>query len=312
MELLTRALNKYRAQKNKKRFNKVAKQIRTTKPLDITYQEDIVIVSQIYHDAIDMSLLALKSFGRSLTRGRFELIDDGSLTDEDYKLLESQLPKAKIIHINDIDVGKCPKGGTWERLIHIINLSKNAYVIQVDTDTLTIGAVPEIDQYVRLNQAFTIGGPMWPDPVSLDYMSEVAKSWKGWHVQVKTEEYLSSVKSIPLDNYLRGCSAFTGFPKGAFDFNKLELFSLELEKEVGKEKWHEWGSEQISSCIMISLCENAQILSWPKYMNYGFPSTNSNEKSDFKGRTSVIHFIGSNRYNHRLYELLAQNVIKSL
>lgn len=309
MEFLTRAINKYQAQKNKKRFKKVARHIRTTKPLDIKYQEDIVIVSQIYHDAIDMSLLALKSFGRSFTRGRFELIDDGSLTDEDYELLKSQLPKVKIVHINEIDIGKCPKGGTWERLIHIINLSEIAYVIQVDTDTLTIGAIPEIDQYVRMNQAFTIGGPMWPEPVSLDYMSEVAKSWKGWHVQVKTEEYLSSVKSIPLEKYLRGCSAFTGFPKGVFDFNKLELFSLELEKEVGKEKWHEWGSEQISSSIMISLCENAQILSWPKYMNFGFPDTGYHDNKQYRGKVSLIHFIGSNRFDKKVYEYFVKEVI---
>jgi hypothetical protein len=303
MELLKRAINKYISIQNKIKFDRIARKVRHTAPLDIKHQEDIVIVSQIYHNAVDMSLLALKSFGKSFTRGRFELIDDGSLLKEDYKLIEKHLPNAKIVHIDEIDIGKCPKGGTWERLIHIINLSKNAYVIQVDTATFTIGAVPEIDQYVTRNQAFTIGGPMWPTPVTPKYMSEIAKSWKGWHVQVKTEEYLSDIKSIPLGKYLRGCSAFTGFPKGALDNTTLESLSLELESVLGKDKWHEWGSEQVSSSIMISLCKNAEILPWPKYMNYGFPTTGKNIK-DYLGKVSVLHFIGSNRFDNRIYEKL--------
>jgi hypothetical protein len=309
MNTIIKVLERFSKNINQKRFNKCAIEIRKTEALSIEFQQDIVIVSQIYHSALDMSLLALKSFGKVLGRGRFELLDDGSLTQEDYAVLKHHLPGVIITKITDVDVGKCPRGGTWERLVHIINLTKQAYVIQVDTDTLTIGAVPEVDKYIRENQAFTIGGPMWPESVALEYMSSVAKSWHGCHVQVKTEEYLHSVESIPLKKYLRGCSAFTGFPKGAFDFKLLEAFSVELENEVGKDKWHEWGSEQISSSIMISLCDNAQILPWPKYMNYGFPETGLNSTTDYVGKISLIHFIGSNRYEKRHYERFAKAFI---
>ena len=296
---------------NKKRFNQVAKKVRNTPPVNIQNNDNVVIVSQVYHAAMDMSLLALKSFAHHFTQGKFNILDDGSLTADDHAQLHFHLPNLTITHINDIPLDKCPKGGCWERLIHIIELSKGAYVIQVDTDTLTIGALPEIDECVVNNQAFTIGNPMWPNPTNVDYMTRLAEAWQGEHVQVKTEQQLDNVSSIPLKTYLRGCAAFTGFPKGAFDFSILKKFSLEMEDKIGKQKWHDWGSEQVSSNVMISLCENAIILPWPKYMNYGFPIQAGGNKdlNNFIGKTAVLHFIGSNRYDHRVYEKLVKNYL---
>ncbi|MBC7004156.1 hypothetical protein BIZ37_16455 [Photobacterium sp. BZF1] len=290
---------------NRKRFEKVARMVRNTSPVSLQYSDDLVFVSQVYHNAIDMSLLALKSFAKHMPYGRFELIDDGSLTQEDYGLLKKHLVHVDIIHIKDIHVGKCPNGGCWERLIHIINLSKNAYVVQVDTDTLTLSPMPEVFDFISKNTAFTIGNPMWPKPTSVDYMSTVAKNWNGTHVQVKTEEQLSDISSVNLNQYLRGCAAFTGFPKGVLNFDSLESLSQELEAKLGRNKWHEWGSEQVCSNIMISCCDEAEILPWPKYMNFGFPKTKFKLAQDTQGIVSVMHFIGSNRYDRRFYEKLA-------
>jgi hypothetical protein len=312
MNLIKKIFDKSLKKINKRRFDKCAKEVRATEKLSIQHQNDIIIVSQIYHDAMDMSLLALKSFGKAFGRGKFELLDDGSLTEDDYKTLFQHLPSLNITKIDDINVGDCPRGGTWERLIHIINLSQNAYVIQVDTDTLTLGALPEVDAYVRKNQAFTIGSPMWPEPITPSYMSSVAKYWNGTHVQVKTEEQLGEMQSIPLTKYLRGCSAFTGFPKGQFEFHLLEALSIEMENKLGKDKWNEWGSEQVSSSLMVSLCENAQILPWPKYMNFGFPETGFTSMKDYQGKVSMLHFIGSNRYDKNLYKKLSKNFINRL
>jgi hypothetical protein len=310
MNLFKSVCQKLTKQHNKKCFDRAASKVRESLPVNIKHQDDIVIVSQVYHAAMDMSLLALKSFAKLFTRGRFELIDDGSLTDEDYRVLKHHLPRVNITKNAQIEVGKCPRGGCWERLIHIINLTKNAYVIQVDTDTLTIGPMPEVDAFVRNNQAFTIGNPMWPSPTDSGYMSDVAKAWQGTHVQVKTEEQLESLTSIELNRYLRGCAAFTGFPKGVLNFTVLEALSIELESKLGKVKWHEWGSEQVASNIMISLCKNSQILPWPKYMNFGFPNTGFNQIDDYFGKISLLHFIGSNRFDHRVYEKLVKRFIK--
>jgi hypothetical protein len=306
-------LKKLKTAYNKIQFQKVAARIRDTAPVTLSSNDDIIIVSQVYHAAMDMSLLALKSFAHHFTRGKFNILDDGSLTADDYTQLKYHLPNLTITHINDIPLGKCPKGGCWERLIHVIELSKEAYVIQVDTDTLTIGALPEINQCVLNNQAFTIGNPMWSKPTDVGYMSRLALAWQGDHVQVKTEQQLTNLSSIPLKTYLRGCAAFTGFPKGLFDFEVLEAFSQEMATLIGKNKWHDWGSEQVSSNVMVSLCENAMILPWPKYMNFGFPTQTGGNKdlNNFHGKTAVMHFIGSNRYDHRVYEKLSGNIIKN-
>ena len=307
--MIKRIIEKLVSQRNRQSFASVASKVRDTAPLTLAYREDLVFVSQVYHNAMDMSLLALKSFAKFMPAGRFELIDDGSLTSDDYAVLKQHLVNVKITHIDKIEVGNCPRGGTWERLVHILELSKTAYVIQVDTDTLTIGALPEVYNFICNNQAFTIGNPMWPEAVPTEYMSAVAKAWQGTHVQVKTEEQLSALESIDLNRYLRGCSAFTGFPRGALNFKTLESLSNELKNKIGSKKWNEWGSEQVSSSIMISLCEGAQLLPWPKYMNFGFPETGLTKTQDYKGKISLIHFIGSNRFDGRVYERFVREMI---
>jgi hypothetical protein len=265
----------------------------------------------VYHDAVDMTLLALKSFLKQFGQGYVDLLDDGSLTPEDYALFEEHIPHLTITHINDLDIGKCPAGGCWERLIHILELSKNAYVIQVDTDTLTIGPVADLFDFYKSNQAFTVGSPAWPNAIDLEYLKLVMGNNKGTHVQVSAERELHSTNAIDIKQYLRGCAAFTGFPKGTLSFDDLERFSIEMETKLGKNKWHEWGSEQFASNVMISLCDKAEILPWPKYQNFGFPKLNAKQTVlDFDSKVSVLHFIGSNRFVDDTYAELSKKFIK--
>jgi len=307
--MLKKIWNKIQERINKNLFSNAARKIRSTPPLSVNKQGDVIIVSQVYHDAVDMTLLALKSFMKNLGRGSIELIDDGSLTNDDKLVLQMHLPNVKIIHINTIETGDCPQGGTWERLIWILNRSKNAYVIQVDTDTLTVGALPEIDACIRGNTAFTIGGPMWLVSVDTEYMNYITNSWSSTHIQTKAESHLADCKNTIIKNYFRGCSAFTGFPKGGVSFEVLEKFSIEMESYVGKERWREWGTEQFSSNVMISLSNKPQILPWPKYQNFGQPFC---DLKNTQGVVSVFHFIGTFRYKNRIYERLARNFIQKL
>ncbi|MDU0356376.1 hypothetical protein RS130_23000 [Paraglaciecola aquimarina] len=275
--------------------------------------KEVVIVSQVYHAAVDMTLLALKSFLQQFGQGFVELLDDGSLTAEDYALLKKHIPHLNITHIKDIDVGLCPAGACWERLVHILHLSQDAYVIQVDTDTLTIGPVAEVFDHVSRNQAFTIGSPAWPEPVNTEYLRLVMNAHNGKHVQVSAERHLHSASSIDISQYCRGCAAFTGFPKGTLSFELLQAFSVEMEQKLGKQKWHEWGSEQFASNVMISVCEDPKILRWPQYQNYGFPKLNANQTVlDFDSKVSVLHFIGSNRFIDNTYSELAKRFVNTL
>lgn len=304
-------LNSLQTKINKARFQKVAFNARSTGLYPSNKDANVVLLSQVYHGAVDMALLALKSFAYQLGSCAIEIVDDGSLTDEDKSLFKAHFSDLTITNINDIDVGHCPRGGTWERLVRILELSRERYVIQVDTDTLTMSAIPEISKAVNENRAFTIGNPIFSFPVSPEYMTALSKRWQGAHVQVETERALTTLQSEKFQKYCRGCSALTGFPKMGPSFERLEALSQELEGKLGLKKWNEWGSEQVASNLMVSLSDDPFILPWPKYANYGFPSTGKGNKDpdNFIGKVSTLHFIGSHRFSSRVYEKLSQYVI---
>ncbi|KMT64637.1 hypothetical protein [Catenovulum maritimum] len=312
---MIRYWNKVVSLVEKKACSKTFQKVRDSKPIQYTYNPELVIVSQVYSGALDMSLLALKSFIKMIGEGRVEVIDDGSLTKSDHELLHHHIPHLTIVHIDDIDVGSCPKGSCWERLIHILKLSQDAYVIQVDTDTLTIAPVPEVYNGFKANKAFTIGGePNWPEPIPVEYISHISRNKISEHIQVKSERQLEHVESINLTHYCRGCAAFAGFPKQAVTFDQLQAFSAEMEERIGADTWRNWGSEQFSANVMISLCPEPSVLPWPKYLNHGFPFVeNGQEKLESYTRlTSVLHFIGTYRYKHGVYRKLAKLVLSEL
>ncbi|BCN27300.1 hypothetical protein VYA_44920 (plasmid) [Vibrio alfacsensis] len=309
-EFLSRLVKK----RNLIKFNKALANVIDTPPISSVDHSDVLLVSQVHHAAVKMSLVAIKSFIQKFGDCKIELINDGSLTDSDLSLLTSHIKNVIIVNIEDIDRLSCPKGGCWERLCYLLKRTEDYYVIQLDSDTVTIGAVPEIRQQVDNNRGFTIGGPMFPDPVPIDYMSKLAESWKNSHVQAKAESNLSALKVLNITHYLRGCAAFTGFPKGSHLQTLLPEVSEIMEKQLGKATWSEWGTEQFSSNVMQSLCEHSQILKWPKYHNHGFPSYETKKPglNGYLGKVSLIHFIGPTRFSNDLYTQAIQHTIQSL
>jgi len=82
----------------------------------------------------------------------------------------------------------------------------------------------------------------------------------------------------------------------------VEDLSLRIEQRIGREKWHQWGSEQAISNCLISCTERPITLPWPKYRNYMFPATN-----DPFTAASFIHFIGTHRFADSVYRLALNN-----
>lgn len=296
------------------KFNKALSNVVDTPPIYSVSDADVLIVSQVHHTAVKMFLIAIKSFIKRFGNCKIELIDDGSLTDEDHELLKKHIRDVSIIHIDEIDIFHCPKGGTWERLCYLLKRTDDYYVIQLDSDTVTIGALPEIHKKVSDNCGFTIGGPMFPDAVSIKYMSQLAESWNNDHVQAKAEKNLTYLGELQLTHYLRGCSAFAGFPKGSKLLDTLLQVSEVMENKLGKETWSEWGTEQFSSNVMQSFCEGSQILEWPKYHNHGYPSYEAAHRGlkGYLGRVSLIHFIGPTRFSNDLYTTTIKHTIQTL
>ena len=106
-----------------------------------------------------MYLLAVKSFAHQLGRTpEFVVLNDGSLTAEDTQTLKKHIPSLTIIPLHSITVGVCPKGGCWERLMLGSELNQRSYVIQLDSDTVTLGPIPEVLESFTQNRSFTLLG----------------------------------------------------------------------------------------------------------------------------------------------------------
>jgi hypothetical protein len=165
---------------NKLKFDRTVVGVVNTPQCKLTSNTDydIVIVSQVYSAAVLMTLLALKSFILKMNhKVRLDLIDDGSLKEADKQMLKQHFSAVNIIPISTIDLHGCPQGGCWERLCYILDISKNNYVIQVDTDTITVNDIPEIVECLKRNTAFLISGPKWQTPIDSHEMARIAKNW---------------------------------------------------------------------------------------------------------------------------------------
>lgn len=300
-------LNKFAFLSFLKRSIPKLKQVKTS----IEYP-DVILVSQVHHAAIEMSIISLKAFMHHSKIHNIHVIDDGSLTAKDHQLLKEKFEMITIIPISSVDTTNCPTGGTWERLLYIAKLVKNNYVVQVDSDVLTIAPIFEVNEAIQNNTSFIISdGPIWNKKVPISLMSTSAKALKSSHIQDRAEEKLTCLTNSKLTHYIRGCSGFCGFAINPDLEDFIRDTSHQMEKLLGKEDWSRWGTEQLTSNIAISSYQEQIILPWPKYQNYGFPHY-SNNLIDYHGKVSLIHFIGSTRHKDNNYLKLAKQFIDTV
>src|ERR1051326_3723281 len=144
-------------QLQRSQFDFLCRGIFRTPPVDVGKAE-VTFVSQVSHRDLLMYLVAIKSLYRFFRRGSIVVLDDGSLTSQDRSHLKQHLRSADILHIRDVALADTPKGGTWERLTLISQLVKDSYVVQVDSDSVNINAIPEVLEYVAANSSFTLLG----------------------------------------------------------------------------------------------------------------------------------------------------------
>lgn len=277
--------------------------------------DGLVLFSMIGGSVVVPYLVAIKSLHARLRRGRVVLMDDGSLTARDRDLLRRHLGDPAILPIGAVDVGACPRGGTWERLLTILDLRARDYVIQLDSDTVTVGAVPEVLAAIDANRSFTILGEADEDPCVLPFAEFSAKRWpKGpppfeiatSHVQGAIEASMIglTVSGMTAPRYVRGCSGFTGFARGDAGRGAAYAFSAAATAALGAAKWSDWGSEQVTSNFVIANEPDPLLLPYDRYLNYW------NEPPPADAR--FVHFIGTHRYANRAYANASQTVIGAL
>lgn len=292
---------------NKLKFDNISQGILNTKPLKYTSDPSVTIVSMVGHSTVNMYLIAIKSFIHNFGRGTIEAIDDGSLIKSDYKALEHHIPGIRITKAEDVNTYDSPSYISWKRLYRCQQLAQTSYVIQLDSDTVSLGPLIDVDNLVRDNKGFLIGSHRWSDSVHVDTLRDIVSHWNNTHVQPRAEAGFYKLDFFSDGTkYLRACAGFAGYPKGFASVDEIRALSRDIQAYVGEE-WTKWGSEQTTTMCLISKCMGSKILPWPSYQNFRFPQT-----SEIIESMQFVHFIGSNRYDGGVYTKLVKDLYNKM
>ena len=289
---------------------RTARAVLATPPI-VPTADRVVIFSMIGTRVLLPYLVAVKSLHARLGLGRVAILDDGSLTDADRRTLAHHLADPVIRSIHDVDTGACPHGGTWERLVTLLDLRADDYVIQLDSDTVTVGDVREVVAAIAANQSFMlIGDPdsdasgilPLPDFVARHYPAGAAG---GRHIQTAIESRFRDYPDAAGHIYVRGSSGFTGFARGGpSNRAAAERFSQASQALVGAARWREWGTEQVASNFLLSNEPGTRPLPYARYLNYwNEPPTEG---------CAFIHFVGTHRYSTNEYRDRTRRAIAAL
>jgi hypothetical protein len=300
-----RMLYRLKSHLAKTRFQRLTAGIMDTPPMPVVDAPWNIV--SLFHKcdayAIQMYLLAIKSFYARIGRGKITLIVERDLSPAVRELLQHHLPGVGFAVFEDIDVGACQHGGTWERLLFLLDSSRDEYSIQLDADTLTFG--PDIDEVVRCaenNIAFALGNGARP----IETMASVAASARAIdsnYIGIVAERLFDRYPDAEHVKYVRASSAFCGFSRGGFSRAQIEEFHREGEKLLGV-RWTEWGTEQCGSNFAIANSPGAVVLPYPKYGN-NWPGLK-------REGNAFLHFFGTHRYDGDHFARLAKGVIAEL
>lgn len=287
-------------------FAQAASGVLDTAPLSLTPGSSTMLFSQLQHKDVLLGLVAFKSFAAQVPVGACGILDDGSLTPEDRALLARHLPGVRFVDLAEVRTPACPQGGCWERILWIARLSREHHVVQLDSDTLTLGPIPEVADALAAGRSFAIG--TWDRQV-IETMAfrqgeaarHLAKVEGKPHVQLVAEAHFDRLADWQQLRYVRGCAGFSAFARGRVDLAFIERLSSQMEAAIGR-TWHEWGSEQVMSNLVVANDPDAIVLPHPKYCDC----------TRLKDGAAFVHFIGSCRFTGGTYARMAERVIRTL
>jgi hypothetical protein len=277
-----------------------------TPPIHVN-DDQLTLVTMLCHGEVMMYLLAVKSFCAQGGRNpKVVILDDGTLTRSDHAVLRAHIPEIRIVSIAEVAPDRCPKGSCWERLLLISDLVRETYVVQLDSDTLTAHSITEVTQCIDANRSFTLlGDRSYPEIETMESACARSKKNLGPMVQAVCERSFDQLPESASLKYVRGNAGFTGFAKRSIDREKIVWFS-DLMRRIANDKWDEWGSEQVTSNLLIANSEDALVLEFPKYLSYWAHAGVPYEDASF------IHFIGPHRFSNGFYVKIARRVIETL
>lgn len=307
--MLTRRLpHRWRTRIEGDRHNHAIKEILTTPPI-VPIDDGLVLFSMIGTAVLLPYLVAVKSLWHQLRRGRVVILDDGSLTVHDKAVLALHCGDPEIISISTVVTNGFPNGGCWERLLTILDRRHGEFWVQLDSDTVTLGPIPEVAQAIASNRSFTMlggsEGEVGALPLATFTRSLYPEGAEDNHIQARIESRMDLMPQDKGWHYIRGCAGFAGFAAGGQDGRSLAAAFLgEIIKLTGQNDAAIWGTEQIASNFVIANETAPMLLPSARYINYwGVPWTDD---------TIFLHFVGTHRHDHKAYIQASLNVIETL
>ncbi|MEO5707114.1 MAG: hypothetical protein ABIT10_00805 [Alteraurantiacibacter sp.] len=298
---------RWRVKREAGRHNEGIAAILETPPI-APKRDGLVLFSMIGTAVVLPYLVAVKSLWQQLGRGRVALLDDGTLTAQDRAILAAHLGDPQILKIDDVLRGDFPQGGCWERLLTILDHRAGEYWLQLDSDTVTLGAVPELERAIASNRSFTMmGGSDCPqEPLEL---AAFARAYypdgpMDGHVQSRVESRMADLAANPGWKYVRGCAGFAGFAAGNAGRDLAGVFLRRMAVVIGGDNTALWGTEQIASNFLIAN-EGAPVCLPPeRYLNYW--------GEEWDEEAAFIHFVGAHRYDNGAYLAASRHAIARL
>ena len=288
---------------HKKRFNRVASRVVQTAPVQIDKSSGLAVLSQAYDADIYLYLVAAKTFAKYIRPEIFIVVDDG-LSDNNKALITEHLVNVRFLPRKQVPNAHCPAGGCWERLLSIADVSQDYYVVQLDSDTVTVRNPEVVSEALARNVSFTLSTQMGRHFISAQEARTQALTFDSKHVQVLAERALHTVPELSDKRYIRGCAGFSGFARGALSRSAVERFSQLMGGKLGQDCWKSWGSEQFASNYLVANTANPVALPFEKYP-YWAPQMNLDQ-------AQLIHFIGDNRFTSPKYARVAAEAIQTL
>lgn len=259
-------------------------------------------VSMVANRDVIMYVLAMKALYARMGGGRIVAIVHADLPTGRRAALAAHFPGIEILERDRLDSGACQRGGTWERLVHIIDRSAESYVIQVDADVLAFGPdVAEVLDCARRNVPFTLGdgSPL----LSMRAAAAQAQAEDGDYIGDVAERLFDRYPGCEGLRYARGSSGFAGFARGGFSRAGIEAFHANMEGLLGP-RWRRWGTEQVGSNFAIANSPGAIVLPHPLYASF-LPRVP-------RDQAKLLHFIGTHRFDDGYFAARGRAVIREL
>lgn len=307
MNMISLLPHRWRVKREMGKHNEAIAAILHTPPI-VPKADGLVLFSMIGTAVLLPYLVAVKSLWRQLGRGRVALLDDGTLTAQDRAVLAQHCGDPEILRLADVPLGNFPAGGTWERFLTILDRRGSEYWIQLDSDTVTLGPVPEIEQAVTHNRSFALLGGADAEigalPTAEFSRSLYPEGAVEGHVQVRIESRLGQIPPDLGWRYVRGCSGFAGFAAGGSGRPLAAAFLNEMERLIGRENRTIWGTEQVASNFQLANDRDPLLLPYARYLNYW--------GEDYPQDAAFVHFVGAHRYDHGAYAAASRQAIAQI